>query len=149
MIPPHPKKYYMTVSPLFVVGCLLGLPTYLALVLLRYGLHVNWFAFMVGAAGGSVAGLLATIVVVRLFPTAITEEGVYGYSALGQRRFIRWQEVGRVRPFTLIYCRYLRLDHSDGTATIWLALFQGRSEEFWRELRTLAPAGNPILEHVR
>ena len=95
---PHAKKYYMTVTPLFAVGCLLGLPTYLALVLVRYGLHVNWFAFTVGAAGGSVAGLIATIVVVRLFPTAITEEGVYGYSALGQRRFIGWQEVGQVRP---------------------------------------------------
>jgi len=138
----------MAATPIFIVGCVLGLPLYLLLVVVRHGWHVNFMAVLVGATGGMLAGLAAAVVVVRCFPTALTTEGIHSYSAMGQRRFMPWRDIVRVRPFTLVCCKYLRLDGGPGTPTTWLAMFQGRGEELQKDLRTLAPPGNPILEHL-
>jgi hypothetical protein len=156
-LPEKSKKYYMTVTPILTAGCLCGMPTYLVLVLFRYGLHVNWRAFLIGAAGGCLAGWIAAVLVVRWFPTQVTEDGIHGYSALGLRRFLSWTDLARVRPFKLLGCQYLRLDRGPASVlslskeadTIWLAMFQRDQEEFIHVLQTLAPAGNPILEHLR
>ena len=146
-LPANVKKHHMTVAPVAVTGSVLGLPIYVFLVLLVVGLQFSWLCLLVGAASGILAGLLVADLGARIFPTALSEDGIYGYSVWGCRRFVCWENITHVRPFAFLSCRYLRVHDSRDGAVTWLPLFQARPDEFRQDICTLAPAGNPLLSY--
>ena len=77
-----------------------------------------------------------------------SSDGVYAYSICGVRRHIKWEDVSKVRKFSIVNLSWLRIYSSiDGNIT-WLALSQARPVEFRAEIQKFAPSNNPLLEYL-
>jgi hypothetical protein len=88
--------------------------------------------------------------VISLFITVrLTQGGIHGHSFWAIRRMIRWEEIKAAKPFRFLNIRFLRLYPLDGKTPIWMPLFLAKPDEFEQEVRRVAPAGNPILEHLQ
>src|SRR5438093_1557027 len=119
------KVFRAAVVPTFLTIAALGLPLYFCMMLLEFGLQ-DISGLFIGAAGGALAGFLYTWGITLCFTLKLAPEGVYGHSFWGVRRFIRWQDIGEVRPFRLLNLRYLRLYGAGKSSPTWIALFLAR-----------------------
>jgi hypothetical protein len=85
----------------------------------------------------------------RCFPPCIvSKDGIQGDSCWGFRRFIPWQEIKEARGFRFFHLRWVRLYSARDQKVTWIVLFQAHSEDFVREIQTLAPSDSPILRFV-
>jgi hypothetical protein len=81
------------------------------------------------------------------FPAAFSADGIYSHSFWGNRRFVRWQHITKVRIFPMFNLLWLRIYADDG-GVLWLPLFQRHRTEFRDEIRKHAPPDNPVLKFM-
>jgi hypothetical protein len=121
-----------------------GMTVFLIGIVVMEGFPLDWVALAFAVGFALVCSIGQSFALSVLFPVAFSEDGIYGHSFWGRRRFIRWQGIASVRKFRLLNLRWLRLYATDGEIT-WLALFQSRGTEFRQEVRRLAPPNSPVL----
>lgn len=148
-IPANSRKFRAAVTPMFIfifVPCWLGL---FASILIRHGWDVDPPAIAIASALLVVYSLAVAWILSLLFPAAISADGIYGHSSCGMRRFVSWHEIAAVRMFRLFNLRWLRVYTTAKRKAIWLPLFQSHKAEFDQQIKRFAPAGNPLLSHLR
>ena len=89
---------------------------------------------------------IASWAISRIWPVAVSSDGLFGPSFSGKHVFIRWSDISAVRPLRLVNLPYLRI-YGQGKV-IWLPLFQSHLSEFRQEVHRLAPTENPVLNSV-
>jgi hypothetical protein len=139
----------------FVLGFALGHTLGIFSLLIRHG-FVDWhlvgriilsttpklFFFSFGCA------FIWAWIIFLLFPALISGQGIRGHSFWGMRRFVGWEEIVKVKKFSLFGLPYLRIfSATDGKVT-WLPLFQSQMVEFRNEIRKFAPSNSPLLAHL-
>jgi len=90
-----------------------------------------------------VTGPLASILCF-CFPQSITSRGIDAHSFWGVRRFISWNDIAIIRPFSWVGLKFLRLDSGSDDKTAWLCRFPMRKSKFKQTLLQLAPPDHPI-----
>jgi hypothetical protein len=137
---------YLAVEPLFVFFLVLALPGLLCFVLVADGLkHFDREAFAVAGISVVVFPFALAQILPLLFPCAFSPEGVYGQSAWGQRRFVRWQDIASARRLRILHLQWLRIYPATDDCTIWVGPAKARDADFIREVQRFAPVGRPIL----
>jgi hypothetical protein len=134
---------------MFVCVVVLGLLGLFCVVLTVDGMHFDPRALAIGSASVPVTSLASAWLVSILFPAALSSDGVYGHSFWGSRRFVGWQDIAAARTFTLLNLRWLRIYRTGDNKVTWVALFQSHKAEFREEIRRLAPADSPVLNHLQ
>ena len=92
---------------------------------------------------------LLSLAFILLYSVAFSNEGIYSYSVLGTKCFLRWDDILQVRRFKLLNLTYLRIYSKADKNVLWLPLFQSQPAEFMREIGKFAPPGCPIRNHLR
>ena len=77
-------------------------------------------------------------------PQRLSVIGVSSQGFLGRRLHLRWEDISRVQPISMLGLRYLRLHCKQCDNVVWLPLFISRKAEFKRTILALAPVDNPI-----
>jgi hypothetical protein len=127
----------------------MGMFGLVSVVLILDGLHFDPQALAGASVSVPVSSLIGAWMLSIFYPASFSVDGIYGHSFWGRRRFARWQDIAAARTFSLLNLRWLRIyTIGDGKVT-WLALFQSDKVEFRREIQRLAPAGSPVLNHMR
>ena len=121
---------------------------FMVLVVLDEGLRFDRAAIRFGLLVCTPGALVMSWMISRCFSGVVSTDGIQGHSVWGSRRFIRWQDIEKVRSFDLFHLRYLRLFSRQGRKVTWIALFQARAEEYRTEIQRLAPSDSPILRFV-
>ena len=127
------------------LGVILGV----LLVFIDEGLKVDVSDLAIGIAGGVVAVVVQSFLACRRYTIELSEAGIRAYSFWGKRRFIKWQEIEAVRPFTLLNLRYLRLYGPQPSKPLWLAIFIPNPSAFRDAITRLAPINCPVLDHIK
>jgi hypothetical protein len=144
------KTFRVAIFPTFAAICSLGFLLYLLLIVTEEGLRgINVEALLFGGLAAALGSFVGACLMALCFTLKLTPEGVFGHSAWGIRRFIRWQDIATAKPFRFFNLRYLRLYPETGRRPIWIALFQARKAEFEQGLQMLAPADSPVRQYLR
>ena len=148
-LPSATKEFRVAVFPFFVFLCVLGLPISFFVVLFDDGLNFNRIAVAIGAVGGIIIGLVCSWLFAKSSPLILSDDGISGHSVWGTRRFIRWQDIEKVRPFKMLNLRYLRLYARANSRVTWVAMFQAQPADFRSELERLVPLDSKILSYLQ
>lgn len=141
--------FRQSVTQGFLFGCIVGLPIYFGLVLMEDGLHFDRLGLLVGAVGGSLFGLLLAWIAHRLFPVAVSADGISAHSFWGVPRFIRWEHIEAARPFRMLNLRFVRLYSTADDKVTWVALFPADPEAFRQAVRSAMPPNSPLSAHIQ
>jgi hypothetical protein len=121
---------------------------FIALVLIRDGRAELGAAVPFGLFGLAPIALILAWVLSRCFSDIVSEEGIYGHSFWGVRRFVRWQDVRQVRRFRALNLRFLRVYSSVDSAVTWIGSSWMHVPEFRREIERVSPSDSPIREFL-
>jgi hypothetical protein len=136
----------IAVQPLFIFFLVLALPGLLCSVLVADGLkHFHREAFAVAGISVVVFSFALAQVLPLLCPCAFSPDGVYGQSAWGRPRFVRWREIAAARRLRILHLQWLLIYPATQSRTIWVGPAKARDADFNREVQRFAPVGNPVL----
>ncbi len=142
-------KVFRAAAPrLFIFLAGVGYPAFVGIVLLKYGLHVDWRSFLIGAAMMVPTSIILAGAASLLIPARLTTEGIHAQSVWGTPSYVRWRDIKAARTFTLLNLRWMRIFSNSDDRVTWLAMFQSPAAEFRNELERLAPPGSPVLEQL-
>ena len=133
---------------LFIFLAGVSYPAFVGVVLFKYGFHVDWKSFLLGAAMMIPTSIILAGAASLLIPARLTDDGIHGQSVWGTPSYVRWRDIRAARSFTLLNLRWVRIFSQADDHVTWLALFQSPAAEFRNELERLAPPGSPVLEHL-
>ncbi len=142
------RTFRLAAPRVFIFLAAIGYPGFVIMMFIRYGVRIDWQPFVLGAACLVPTLVILAGVVSLFFPISLTSKGVQAQNAWGMPSFVRWQDIGEVRPFVFLNLRWLRLYSSADRSVTWLAVFQSPALEFKREMERLAPAGCPVLKYL-
>jgi hypothetical protein len=125
-----------------------GFLGFLGLVITQDGLDDVGSATCFGLVVSLPLALLVSWILSRCFPDIVSREGIYGHSFWGIRRFVRWQDIGKVRGLRLFHLRFLKLYSSADQRVTWIGLFQARAQDFRHEIQSVAPSDSPIRKFI-
>ncbi|HSI12117.1 MAG TPA: hypothetical protein VK961_08740 [Chthoniobacter sp.] len=141
--------FRLSAQSLFLCISSLALPLFLIGVWLIPGLQADWGVVLVAMVGivffsGIGAGLLHL-----LFPVRISPDGIAAHSVWGFRRFIRCEQIGAVRQFSLLNLHFLRLYSTVDRKVTWLALFPSDPVSFRDAIASTMPPDSPLMAYFR
>jgi hypothetical protein len=113
------------------------------------GLHFDRVGLLVGAGGGLLFGLLLTWIAHRLFPVAVSADGISAHSFWGVPRYIRWEHIAAARPFRMLNLRFVRLYSTADDKVTWVGLFPADPEAFQQAIRSAMPPNSPLSAHIQ
>jgi hypothetical protein len=155
-IPLDEKRFKVSILSLLLysgMACCIGIVVgYLAI--LFHDNHVDLQRFLHAVLLSIFPILLCGVIVTFLMYIAtismgFSADGIYGGSFFGLRRFIRWTDIAKVKKFSLLNLKYLRIySMADGKVT-WLILNQAHKKEFFDEMRKFAPPESPVLQFLK
>jgi len=146
-IPSDCRKFRAAVIPVFAFLFIIATTVLFCLILAADGWHFDRNLAAFAAGFEAICSFVVSWMLSRLYPDAISVDGIYGHSAWGRRHFVAWKDVAAARTFRLLNLQWLRVDAGDGRAT-WLALFHSQDADFRQEIQRLAPPDSPILKCV-
>jgi hypothetical protein len=142
------RKFRAAVIPLLVFLLMVALPGLFCVVLVVDGLKFDRHALAGASVFVPVLSAVMAWLLSALYPASFSADGIYGHSFWGIRRYIHWRDIADARTFRLLNLAWLRIYTVDNRVT-WLALFQSDKAKFRQEVQRLAPAGSPVLNHIR
>lgn len=154
-IPSDVKRFRASIVSLFflcVIASVIGVALGFCLILIHDG-HVNLYKFWRTTytilPHFLICYFVGTLLLFLLIlPVGFSSDGIYAHSFWGLRRFIRWQDIVKIRKFRLFNLRWLRIySGTDGKVT-WLPLFLSSPIKFGDEIRKFAPSNSPLLNHL-
>src|SRR5260370_30317602 len=103
------KQFRAAAAPLFLFLVALGIPLFIATVMLKYGSRVEWRSVALGAAFMVPAAVILSGLMCLLFPVRLSPAGIRAQSIWGLPSFVRWPDIKEAREFKLFHLRWLRL----------------------------------------
>lgn len=133
---------------LYLFLCPVTLWVFSAVILTLEGRKLDLISYLTAA----VSTFFVTAVEARILhcyiAVGISPEGISGHSIWGIRRFIRWDEIAKVRSFTILNLRSARLFSSTDGKVTWISLFPEEPEGFRRAVAEVMPLGCPLAQSI-
>jgi hypothetical protein len=145
-LPSFQTTFLWIMSVAFPVACVWRIGSLITsgrhFVLGRY-LRSMTFGLLVAAVMLALLLLIAR----KFYAVKLSWVGVVGYNFWGSGLLMPWEEIGVVRPFSMLGLKYLRLYSQKAGPTVWVPLFVVPRASFRASLLELAPTDSPIRAH--
>ncbi len=102
-------------------------------------------ALKLGLMSGFLSGLMAAAWV-DCYPVELTTDGLKCSDALGRRHVAAWPTIERVRQINVFGFRYLRVQSSATSRTLWVPLFLSDMPGFCAAIADHAGPDHPLTE---
>lgn len=144
-------RYSVKFIPVLLILLLIGLIGTICCFLLTNLIYKNPLSIneLPGAVGFvEVFEAIGAILFVIIFKITLTGKSIKGQSFFGFKRHPTWEQIESIKPFSLLFLKYIRVYTNDGKSPIWLPLFLNNGNDFKEKVLEFAPKGNPLKEFI-
>ncbi|HVF09797.1 MAG TPA: hypothetical protein VNA16_03295 [Abditibacteriaceae bacterium] len=132
-------SFWHIFAPIYVIGAM-G-------IVLIVGPGSTPSALIESLLAGAITGLIYTAIVVNIFKTVVTAEGIRGHSFWGKPVKLSWKEIATVKRTHFIGLKYLKLSSQTKKNVMWLPLFLSNKSGFKAAIKEYAGAQNPLWHY--
>ena len=140
------REFYIQPIPFALTQCVSGLLP-LLLILIHGPTHLQAVILGLFALKITVGTFFAAMIVSRVFPILVGQNGLRGRNLMGEARRVEWHQIKSAKFMLWMgFAPLVRISTFKRANVIWLPLYLDKRAEFEETVRERAPKGNPLRE---